>query len=80
MMAHFHGKKPTKLVFSPNSFYWIIKKLLYIYAYIVELSKMGLGPFFFGTNKIMLNKRADKLELLRIAEACLLYTSPSPRD
>ena len=55
---------------------------------------MGFSPFFFGANKIMLNKRADKLELLRIAEAvaleksidkeliisCLLYTSPSPRD
>ena len=30
---------------------------------------MGLGPFFFGENKTMLNKRADKLELLRIDEA-----------
>ena len=33
---------------------------------------MGFSPFFFGTNKIMLNKRADKLELLRIAEAVAL--------
>ena len=33
---------------------------------------MGFGPFFFGTNKNMLNKRADKLELLRIAEAVAL--------
>ena len=33
---------------------------------------MGLSPFFFGTNKIMLNKRADKIELLRIAEAVAL--------
>ena len=36
---------------------------------------MGLGPFFFGDNKIMLNKRADKLELLRIAEAVALEKS-----
>ena len=33
---------------------------------------MGLCPFFFGANKNMLNKRADKLELLRIAEAVAL--------
>ena len=33
---------------------------------------MGLGPFFFGGNQTMLNKRADKLELLRIAEAVAL--------
>ena len=36
---------------------------------------MGLSPFFFGANKIMLNKRADKLELLRIAEAVALEKS-----
>ena len=36
---------------------------------------MGYGPFFFGVNKIMLNKRADKLELLRIAEAVALEKS-----
>ncbi len=36
---------------------------------------MGLGPFFFGVNEIMLNKRADKLELLRIAEAVALEKS-----
>ena len=36
---------------------------------------MGLGPFFFGSNKTMLNKRADKLELLRIAEAVALEKS-----
>tara|TARA_Y100001970_G_scaffold288506_1_gene415992 strand:- start:3843 stop:5435 length:1593 start_codon:yes stop_codon:yes gene_type:complete len=36
---------------------------------------MGLGPFFFGSSKIMLNKRADKLELLRIAEAVALEKS-----
>jgi len=36
---------------------------------------MGFSPFFFGTNKIMLNKRADKLELLRIAEAVALEKS-----
>ena len=36
---------------------------------------MGLSPFFFGTNKNMLNKRADKLELLRIAEAVALEKS-----
>ena len=36
---------------------------------------MGLGPFFFGRNKDMLNKRADKLELLRIAEAVALEKS-----
>ncbi len=35
---------------------------------------MGFGPFFFGV-KIMLNKRADKLELLRIAEAVALEKS-----
>ncbi len=35
---------------------------------------MGLGPFFFGENK-MLNRRADKLELLRIAEAVALEKS-----
>ena len=36
---------------------------------------MGVCPFFFGTNKNMLNKRADKLELLRIAEAVALEKS-----
>jgi len=36
---------------------------------------MGISPFFFGINKIMLNKRADKLELLRIAEAVALEKS-----
>tara|TARA_Y100000816_G_scaffold79595_1_gene54354 strand:+ start:100 stop:1692 length:1593 start_codon:yes stop_codon:yes gene_type:complete len=36
---------------------------------------MGVSPFFFGVNKIMLNKRADKLELLRIAEAVALEKS-----
>ncbi len=35
---------------------------------------MGLCPFFFGIKK-MLNKRADKLELLRIAEAVALEKS-----
>ena len=35
---------------------------------------MGLGPFFFGENE-MLNRRADKLELLRIAEAVALEKS-----
>ena len=33
---------------------------------------MGISPFFFGKYKNMLNKRADKLELLRIAEAVAL--------
>ena len=36
---------------------------------------MGFSPFFFGANKNMLNKRADKLELLRIAEAVALEKS-----
>jgi N utilization substance protein A len=36
---------------------------------------MGVSPFFFGVNKVMLNKRADKLELLRIAEAVALEKS-----
>ena len=36
---------------------------------------MGSGPFFFGADKKMLNKRADKLELLRIAEAVALEKS-----
>ena len=36
---------------------------------------MGFSPFFFATNKNMLNKRADKLELLRIAEAVALEKS-----
>ena len=36
---------------------------------------MGTCPFFFGENKNMLNKRADKLELLRIAEAVALEKS-----
>ena len=36
---------------------------------------MGVSPFFFGVNKNMLNKRADKLELLRIAEAVALEKS-----
>ena len=35
---------------------------------------MGLGPFFFRINK-MLNRRADKLELIRIAEAVALEKS-----
>ncbi len=35
---------------------------------------MGLGPFFFGESK-MLNRRSDKLELLRIAEAVALEKS-----
>ena len=36
---------------------------------------MGLSPFFFGVNKNMLNRRSDKLELLRIAEAVALEKS-----
>ena len=36
---------------------------------------MGICPFFFGVDKNMLNKRADKLELLRIAEAVALEKS-----
>ena len=36
---------------------------------------MGFSPFFFGLKKNMLNKRADKLELLRIAEAVALEKS-----
>ena len=36
---------------------------------------MGFGPFFFGVKQKMLNKRADKLELLRIAEAVALEKS-----
>ena len=36
---------------------------------------MGSSPFFFGADKIMLNKRSDKLELLRIAEAVALEKS-----
>ena len=36
---------------------------------------MGLGPFFFAVEENMLNKRADKLELLRIAEAVALEKS-----
>ena len=32
---------------------------------------MGFCPFFFGANKNMLNKRADKLELLRMAAVAL---------
>ena len=36
---------------------------------------MGFSPFFFGINKKVLNKRADKLELLRIAEAVALEKS-----
>ena len=35
---------------------------------------MGCGPFFFITNR-MLNRRSDKLELLRIAEAVALEKS-----
>ena len=36
---------------------------------------MGLSPFFFEANKNMLNRRSDKLELLRIAEAVALEKS-----
>tara|TARA_B100000902_G_scaffold105951_1_gene107910 strand:- start:1244 stop:2836 length:1593 start_codon:yes stop_codon:yes gene_type:complete len=36
---------------------------------------MGFSPFFFGVKTNMLNKRADKLELLRIAEAVALEKS-----
>ena len=36
---------------------------------------MVLSPFFFEVNKNMLNKRSDKLELLRIAEAVALEKS-----
>ena len=36
---------------------------------------MGISPFFFRADKNMLNKRADKLELLRIAEAVALEKS-----
>ncbi len=35
---------------------------------------MGFGPFFFGGRKV-LNRRSDKLELLRIAEAVALEKS-----
>ena len=37
---------------------------------------MGLSPFFFGVSKLMLNRRSDKLELLRIAEAVALDLLP----
>ena len=36
---------------------------------------MGFGPFFFRIFKKMLNRRADKLELIRIAEAVALEKS-----
>ena len=36
---------------------------------------MGLSTFFFGSNYIMLILRADKLELIRIAEAVALEKS-----
>jgi N utilization substance protein A len=36
---------------------------------------MGYSPFFFGANINMLNRRSDKLELLRIAEAVALEKS-----
>ena len=36
---------------------------------------MGYSPFFFEANKNMLNRRSDKLELLRIAEAVALEKS-----
>ena len=36
---------------------------------------MGIRPFFFGVNTNMLNRRSDKLELLRIAEAVALEKS-----
>ena len=36
---------------------------------------MGFSPFFYGANKTMLNRRSDKLELLRIAEAVALEKS-----
>ena len=73
-MALFLGKKLIKPKFFLNSFVELKKTLLYCH-YIIELYKMGFSPFFFGKDKIMLNKRADKLELLRIAEAVALEKS-----
>ena len=51
-----------------NFFFTIL--LLHYWIY-----KMGTSPFFFRVIKNMLNKRADKLELLRIAEAVALEKS-----
>merc|ERR1712086_650709 len=39
------------------------------------ITEWALAHFFFGANKLMLNRRSDKLELLRIAEAVALEKS-----
>jgi N utilization substance protein A len=50
------------------------KKTLLYFIYIIELQN-GRLPIFFWSKQKMLNKRADKLELLRIAEAVALEKS-----
>ena len=71
-MAHFRGKRPINLIFLISNIYWIIKKIIYISFTLLKFQN-GPRPIFFG-NK-MLNRRADKLELLRIAEAVALEKS-----
>ena len=73
-MALFLGKKLIKKAVFLDSLGWIKKKLYYIPTKLSN-NEMGFCPFFFGVNKKMLNKRADKLELLRIAEAVALEKS-----
>ena len=72
-MELFHGKILIKRTFL-NSCYWIKKNSLYIALTLLNY-RMGFSPFFFGANKNMLNRRSDKLELLRIAEAVALEKS-----
>ena len=71
--GHFLGKKLIKKCFFKIVYIELKKNLIYCLT-LLNLQN-GLSPFFFGANKNMLNKRADKLELLRIAEAVALEKS-----
>jgi len=72
-MDHFHGKKLTNLGFLISKYCCKPFKNNYISVTLLKFQN-GLRPIFFWGNN-MLNRRADKLELLRIAEAVALEKS-----
>ena len=71
-MVLFHGKKQINRKYLTINLSWKFKKKTYISITLLKFQN-GLRPIFFYNN--MLNRRADKLELLRIAEAVALEKS-----
>ena len=73
-MALFLGKIQIKKIFLISNKLKIIIKSKYIHLTLLKFQN-GPRPIFFWKIVKMLNKRADKLELLRIAEAVALEKS-----